>query len=402
MNIPHIHLLLNHVPTVGTVIAVAILILSFVRKNEGMRRVSLELFCVIALLTLPAYLSGVGTQLLLQERPDVAPTVMERHHDAALLASIFMVLTGGASWLGLWQLRRVDHPSRAAIGATMLFSVITLALMARAATLGGEIRHPEIMPAEIAASEAGTAQRSDAPQDVPFTSPGFEAPDQAEPPDVPFTSPGFEPSGQDAAPDVPFTSPGFGDRAGEPDAPAQDSDAVADAEAAAEDAEASPELTQPVAPWFSAASVAMFMTGKVWAWPAAEALHFVGLWLLFGIVVLINGRMLGLLRSVSFASLHRLLPWAVLGLGINIITGMLFVIGAPSQYTENVSFFWKIGLLLLAGLDTLYLTVFDTPWALRPGDDPPVIEKAMAAIAIVAWIGVMYFGRMLPFLGNAF
>ena len=30
------------------------------------------------------------------------------------------------------------------------------------------------------------------------------------------------------------------------------------------------------------------------------------------------------------------------------------------------------------------------------------IDKAIAATAIVAWVGVIYWGRMLPFLGNAF
>ena len=39
--------------------------LSFVRKNDGLRRVSLELFCVIALLTLPAY------QVLLRRESDM-------------------------------------------------------------------------------------------------------------------------------------------------------------------------------------------------------------------------------------------------------------------------------------------------------------------------------------------
>jgi len=67
MNTPHLHLLLNHVPTVGTVIAFGLFLLSFVRKDDGLKRVSLEVFYIIALLTLPAYLSGVGTQMALDQ-----------------------------------------------------------------------------------------------------------------------------------------------------------------------------------------------------------------------------------------------------------------------------------------------------------------------------------------------
>ena len=303
MNSAHLHLLLNHVPTIGTVIAVAVFLLSFVRKNEGMRRLSLELFCMIALVSLPAYLSGVGTQVALELNPDVSKVLIERHHDAALIGSLFMVLTGGAAWLALWQMRRLSHPSRGALASVLLFSVFTVALMGRAANLGGEIRHPEILL----------------------------------------------------------------------------------------DPQAAEEITAAVGPaWLTAASVTQFVTGRTWVWPTSEALHFIGLWLLFGVVMLVNLRMLGMIKSASFAAVHRLLPWAVLGLGVNLITGMMFVIGAPTQYVDNVAFFWKIGLLLLAGVNVLYLTVFDGPWDLGPGDDAPLVDKAMAAGALIAWVGVMY------------
>ena len=114
-------------------------------------------------------------------------------------------------------------------------------------------------------------------------------------------------------------------------------------------------LAQDVAPsvdtpaWITAASVAALVTDHTWLWPAAEVLHFVGLWLLFGVVLLVNLRMLGMMKAAPFSALHRLLPWAVLGLGINLVTGMLWVIGTPEMYMMNVSFFWKMGFLMLAG-----------------------------------------------------
>jgi uncharacterized membrane protein len=307
---PHLHLLLNHVPTVGTVIAVAILLLSLLRRNEGMRRVSFELYFVIALLTLPAYLSGVGTEAILEYQEGVSRAIMERHHDAALLGSVFMLLSGGAAWIALWQTRRRSRPSGVTVASVLLLSAVTVDLKARAATLGGEIRHPEIV----------------------------------------------------------------GD----------------------------PEASLIAAEPYIAATVAGWVTGKTWLWPACEAIHFIGLWLLFGVVALTNLRLLGVMSAAPFAAFHRLLPWAALGLGVNAVTGMMFVVAAPGQYLENIAFFWKIGLLLLAGGNLLYLTVFDAPWAVKAGDHTPFTGKALAAISIAAWIGVMYFGRMLPFIGNAF
>jgi hypothetical protein len=137
-------------------------------------------------------------------------------------------------------------------------------------------------------------------------------------------------------------------------------------------------------------------------WPTAETLHFIGLSLLFGVLFVVNLRLLGGFRAISYAAMHRLLPWGMLGLVINTATGMLFFIAAPEQYTSNAPFLWKIICLLVAGADLLYLTVFDKIWALEPGDDAAVLDKAIAVTSIVAWVGVIYWGRMLPFLGNAF
>jgi hypothetical protein len=315
LTLPHLHLLLNHVPTVGTAIAIALLVLTLARKHDAIRRVSLELFCMVALVTLPAYLSGVGTQLRLEQQlPEVSVSLMQRHHDAAVGASFLMLLTGGFAWLGLWQFRRISRQTPFNVGAVLLLSMLTLVAMARTATMGGEIRHPEILLEAAAAGEA-----------------------------------------VEAAPGGLLT----------------------------------------------AGSIAALVNERVWLWPAMETLHFIGLWLLFGVIVLVNVRMLGMLTHTSYAALHRLLPWAALGLGINIVTGMMFVIANPGQYASG-TFYWKIGLLVLAGVNLIYLTVFDGPWEVRAGDRAPLRVKAMSASAIVLWIGVMYFGRMLPFLGDAF
>ena len=86
MNAPHLHLILNHVPTIGTAIALGLLLLSLLRRQEAFRRVSLEVFYVLALLTLPAYLSGVATGLQLENLPDVSVEAIHKHNDGAVVA----------------------------------------------------------------------------------------------------------------------------------------------------------------------------------------------------------------------------------------------------------------------------------------------------------------------------
>jgi hypothetical protein len=151
-----------------------------------------------------------------------------------------------------------------------------------------------------------------------------------------------------------------------------------------------------------ARTIGSFVTDTRWMWPTCETLHFVGLSLLLGVVLLVDLRVLGVMKGVSFASLHRLLPWAAFGFGVNIFTGILFFTGIPGQYIHNPSFYWKMVLVMLAGLNAVYFTVLDEPWKLGPKEDAPLTAKIAAASAMILWIGVLYCGSMLPFLGNAF
>ena len=59
-------------------------------------------------------------------------------------------------------------------------------------------------------------------------------------------------------------------------------------------------------------------------------------------------------------------------------------------------------LMVFAGVNLLYFTVFDEAWALGQGDDAPLRAKVIAASTMSLWVGVIYFGRMLPYIGNSF
>ena len=132
------------------------------------------------------------------------------------------------------------------------------------------------------------------------------------------------------------------------------------------------------------------------------AVHFIGLCLLFGVVLVVDVRMLGFLKSIPYSTLHRLLPWGMLGFGINVLTGMLFFVGAPDFYVNNPVFMWKLALILVAGVNALYFTVFDQAWTLEAGDTPPMAAKVAAASGILLWAGVIFCGQMLPFFGLSF
>jgi hypothetical protein len=146
------------------------------------------------------------------------------------------------------------------------------------------------------------------------------------------------------------------------------------------------------------------MVNQRWLWAICETLHFVGLALLIGTAGLLDLRLLGCMRRVSVAAVMKFRGFAAAGLGLNLMTGTLFFVGAPNQYMFNPSWWAKVFFLIVAMINVAYFETRHGAAALTlgAGEDTPVGFKIAGAISIVAWSMVLYFGRMLPFIGNAF
>jgi hypothetical protein len=158
--------------------------------------------------------------------------------------------------------------------------------------------------------------------------------------------------------------------------------------------------------WLHGTALSHAMAGGIpFLWPMCETLHFIGLALLVGIAGLLDLRMIGMGKGIPIASLQRLMPWAVGGFVLNAITGFLFFSGDPFQYLNNVAFWWKMLFIGLAGVNVLVFYVTGVSQRVdRVGaeQDAPFAAKCTGAISLLLWVGVMYWGRMLPFIGNAF
>ncbi len=165
-------------------------------------------------------------------------------------------------------------------------------------------------------------------------------------------------------------------------------------------------LIETVGYWLRATSLSWAVAGGIpWIWPVCETLHFIGLGVLFGIAGALDLRMLGVAKQYPIAPFQALIPFAIGGFVLNAITGALFFVGAPFQYIHNYPFWWKLSFIALAGLNVLVFQIRGMAKAVDqvgPGGDAPTAAKWAAAISLVLWVGVMFWGRMLPFLGDAF
>jgi uncharacterized membrane protein len=156
MNWAHIHLSLNHLPVVGIIFGVLLLLLALLRKSEELKRVSLCVFVLTTLLALPVYFTGEPAEEVVEHFPGVAESLIGRHENAALFALLMTGVTGIAALIGLIIFRRAEKLPGWVIGAALVLSLATSGLMGWTANLGGQIRHTEIRADFTAPTETET------------------------------------------------------------------------------------------------------------------------------------------------------------------------------------------------------------------------------------------------------
>ncbi len=156
--------------------------------------------------------------------------------------------------------------------------------------------------------------------------------------------------------------------------------------------------------WLKATSLSQTLGASLWVWPAAETVHFIGLTLVIGIAGFFDLRLMGFLKRVPVSAARALMPFAVFGLVLNLLSGAIFILILPEQYANSGAFWAKLAFLAVAGINAL---MFETMLGSRTmhlgaGQDTPPAAKVVGAVSLIAWFGVLYWGRMLPYLGDAF
>jgi uncharacterized membrane protein len=144
MNAAHLHLILNHIPVLGTAFGLTLLAWALIRRSEELKRVSLGVFIVVALFGIPTYLTGEPAEEAIEHLPGVDEHSIEEHEDAAKFAFAGVLVLGAAALGGLILFRR-SRPTPAWVAILVLvLAVLVFAMMVRTANLGGLIRHPEL------------------------------------------------------------------------------------------------------------------------------------------------------------------------------------------------------------------------------------------------------------------
>lgn len=149
----HLHLMLNHIPVLGSVFALILLGIGFLAGRDYLQKLGLAVIVVVALLALPVFFTGEPTEKAVEHLSGVVESAIDAHQDSATLAFASVLVTGVIGVGGLFISHRGRRLPRVAAMIAFIACLTTVVLMARTANLGGNIRHSEISAARSTAVE---------------------------------------------------------------------------------------------------------------------------------------------------------------------------------------------------------------------------------------------------------
>lgn len=145
------------------------------------------------------------------------------------------------------------------------------------------------------------------------------------------------------------------------------------------------------------------MRGVPWLFQWCQVFHFIGMSMLIGTIGVIDLRVLGVARGIPIGPIHRLLPWAFVGFGINAATGICFLSSEPGSYVYIRDFQIKMILIAVAGLNALWfrLAIGHKVAEMGAHMEAPALAKVICGLSLLLWVSVIVAGRFITYFAAA-
>lgn len=143
---------------------------------------------------------------------------------------------------------------------------------------------------------------------------------------------------------------------------------------------------------------AVALRKSFWVYPLVNAGHIFGLAMIFGAILPLDLRMLGLWRDIDLRRLARVLvPVAIAGVVLSLATGLALFSARPLDYAFKPLFQVKLTVLAIAIANALLLHRA-AAWRQAPATgNVPLRLSAAATVSILAWMAVILCGRLIGY-----
>jgi hypothetical protein len=157
----------------------------------------------------------------------------------------------------------------------------------------------------------------------------------------------------------------------------------------------------PVFEWLETTALAIWVGESLWGYPIMLGMHAIGLAIVVGIFVMLDLRMLGVVRGVSFTAFLSLYRLAWIGLLFNALSGSALFTSQATTFVESAPFLIKISAVIggvIVGI------IIQRRLNLRAADwdaaDTNIESSAtaLAVLSLICWIGAIFAGRLIAYL----
>jgi hypothetical protein len=150
-----------------------------------------------------------------------------------------------------------------------------------------------------------------------------------------------------------------------------------------------------------ASAIGEWMRTSLLAMPWVNAIHVLCVALVFGSILVVDLRLLGLLdrtRAITRVA-QEMLRWTWVAFAGAVITGVLYFAANATTYWFNTAFRFKLLAILLAGLNmaVFQLVTWRGVSAWDRGAPTPRAARLAGALSILIWTTVIVLGRIIGF-----
>jgi hypothetical protein len=138
-------------------------------------------------------------------------------------------------------------------------------------------------------------------------------------------------------------------------------------------------------------ALGVYIQEDPWGFAIALSCHAVGMAMALGVVLLVNFRILGVLKQIPVLSHSALFGTAWLGFIINLLSGIALYASHATEYTYQVVFIMKLSLLAVGGY--LMKLTMDAARESAPGGK----IRVLSFLCISCWIGAVITGRLMAY-----
>jgi uncharacterized membrane protein len=145
LNSAHLHLLITHLPVLGDLFGLLMLLIALAKGDRDLKRISLFVFMISAMAAVPTYLTGrTASTFLMKLMPGMSMDAGDQHAEVAVIALAVGCVLGIVALAGLLVYRQANRTPTWFTGLVLVLALLTTAVMTWTANLGGKIRHVEI------------------------------------------------------------------------------------------------------------------------------------------------------------------------------------------------------------------------------------------------------------------